>query len=155
MTESDMSALSFFTAAEFRAVELLSELIIPADERSPGALEAKVADYIDLFVSDLPDDRQSLWRAGLAALEETSRKRFGCDFCGSNAEQRFQLMSWLSEHEETGATLKDRFFRELKTVVATGFYTSEIGLQQDLRYEGNVFVEHFLDACNHPEHHES
>jgi hypothetical protein len=144
MTEFN-NVLRFFTLAEFEVVGILSELIIPEDEHSPGALVAKVPDYLDLIVSDLPADKQSLWRNGLASLEHVSKLQFGCNLSRTTGTQRCELMSWLEISNET-------FFVELKNAVAVGFYTSEVGLHLDLRYEGNVFVDHFT-GCTHAEHH--
>lgn len=144
----------FFTPAEFRTLELLANLVIPADDHSPGALAAQVPAYIDLTVSEQPQDMQLLWREGLAAINQTSRKRFGCDFSSASTEQKFELMDWLSDSENIASALKDQFFVELKRAVATGFYTSEIGLHVDLRYEGNVFVNQFTGGCTDTEHHD-
>ena len=47
--------LKFFTAAQHHTVDVLTELIIPADDRSPGARAAKVADYIDFILSESLD----------------------------------------------------------------------------------------------------
>ena len=44
--------LKVLTVAQYATVEALVEAIIPADERSPGAREARVADYIDLLLSE-------------------------------------------------------------------------------------------------------
>ena len=44
--------LRFLTAAEFATVDLVAETIIPADAHSPGARAARVADYIDLLLSE-------------------------------------------------------------------------------------------------------
>ena len=149
-----MSNLRCFTPSEFRSLEFLSELLIPADEHSPGALAAKVPDYLDLIVSEMPQDKQRLWRDGLAALDHMSQTRFGCDFCTCSTIQKSELMYWLTENEDNPATLRDQFFVELKSGVVTGFYTSEIGLHLDLRYEGNVFVDRFTGGCTDAEHHE-
>lgn len=151
----DNKDLLFFTVSEFRVVAFLSELIIPADERSPGALAAKVPDYLDLIVSEMAPDKQQLWSDGLAELEQTSQTRFGCDFSTCSTIQKSELMDWLSESENNASTLRDKFFLELKSSVVTGFYTSEIGLHLDLRYEGNVFVDRFTGGCTDAEHHES
>ena len=57
------------TAAQYATVEALVEAIIPADERSPGAREARVADYIDLLLSEADAPLRQQWLAGLAALD--------------------------------------------------------------------------------------
>src|SRR5687768_17189199 len=58
---SPATALKFFTAAQHRTVDVLSELIIPADGHSPGASAAKVADFIDYLLSGASDEEQAAW----------------------------------------------------------------------------------------------
>ena len=41
------------SAPQLRTLETLVEAIIPADDRSPGAKEARVADYVDLWLSEV------------------------------------------------------------------------------------------------------
>src|SRR5262245_7579450 len=47
------SPLKVLSRPQFDAVEVLAEAIIPTDDRSPGAKQARVADYIDLLLSEL------------------------------------------------------------------------------------------------------
>src|SRR5262245_62644744 len=49
-------ALKVLSQPQFATLEALVETIIPADERSPGAKEARVAEYIDLLLSEAEDD---------------------------------------------------------------------------------------------------
>src|SRR5580658_949353 len=56
----------FFTAAEYAMVERLAEIIIPSD-RTPGAKEAGVAEFIDFMVASDPHEQYGL-RSGLAWL---------------------------------------------------------------------------------------
>jgi hypothetical protein len=69
-------APAFFTGAQHRLVDVLSELIIPADERSPGASAAKVADFIDVLLTGAADSAQGTWREGLSALDVSARARW-------------------------------------------------------------------------------
>src|SRR5439155_15844 len=46
---------------QYATVEALVEAIIPADERSPGAREARVADYVDLLLSEAEDAVKQEW----------------------------------------------------------------------------------------------
>src|SRR4029077_21043565 len=81
-------SLKALSATQYATLERLVEAIIPADERSPGAKEARVADYIDLLLSEASDDqlRQS-WLAGLAALDGEAHTRFGAPFVGLGTAQ--------------------------------------------------------------------
>ena len=79
------AAPKFFTPAQHRTVDVLSELIIPADDRSPGAKAAQVADYIDFVLSESPADARTLWTEGLAALDAASTAQHGKAFADSDA----------------------------------------------------------------------
>jgi len=56
------------SAPQFATLEALVEAIIPTDDRSPGAKQARVADYIDLLLSESPRELTLQWLGGLAAL---------------------------------------------------------------------------------------
>jgi len=61
------------STSQFATLEQFVEAIIPADDRSPGAMEARVADYIDLLLSESDDDLTLQWIGGLAALDAERR----------------------------------------------------------------------------------
>lgn len=143
--------LKFFTATEFELIELISELIIPTDEPSPGALAAGVPAYLDLRVSEMAAAERDLWRNGLLALDEMSELQSGRGFRHAGPVEQSALLSLISQGELQPSTLAEHFFVAIKHAVVEGFYTSEIGLRVDLRYGGNAFVEEFK-GCTHPEH---
>src|SRR2546428_11745380 len=65
----------FLTAAEFAMLDELTELIIPADDHSPGARAGAVAAYIDgRLAESLEPDWQAQWRSGLPAGEGLARE---------------------------------------------------------------------------------
>src|SRR5262245_46987652 len=53
--------LKVLTGVQYQTVEALVEAIIPADDRSPGAREARVADYIDLLLTEAPVFLKQRW----------------------------------------------------------------------------------------------
>jgi hypothetical protein len=93
------AALKVLTPAQHATVEALVEAIIPADERSPGAREARVADYIDLVLHEaLPAPRQE-WLDGLAALDAEAKARHGAPFARLEAAQVDALLTGISKYE--------------------------------------------------------
>src|SRR5438093_3061408 len=60
--------LQFFTAEENDLLDRIAEMILPADEHSPGAHAAKVSLYIDLVVANSPEPSKQQWKARLAAF---------------------------------------------------------------------------------------
>jgi hypothetical protein len=91
--------LKVLTAAQYATVETLVEAIIPADERSPGAREARVADYIDLLLGEADEPLRQQWLAGLAALDAEAAKRFGAPFVRLPEGQVVALLTDISQYE--------------------------------------------------------
>ena len=135
---------TFFTRAELALVDELSEMIIPADDHSPGARAAKVANYIDGRLAEAfeASDRTK-WREGLTLVDRLSRQATGRSFVESSAEQRLALLQRMAEHESKPEKPEERFFVELKSRVVNAYYTSEIGIRQELDYRGNVYQAEF------------
>lgn len=148
---SPVQGLRFFNAAQHRTVDLVSELIIPTDSHSPGASAAKVADFIDLFVSTQSEDSQMLWHNGLRALDDTMSRRHRKLFADCTGEQQIALLTEMSRGEDDPKTTLERFFVQAKARTVQGYYTSEIGIHQELAYKGNQFITEFV-GCTHPEH---
>lgn len=144
-------SLRFFTEEENKTVAEMSERIIPADEHSPGAKAAGVADYIDLIVSESTDSTKQNWREGLAAISKMSREKFGKSFAESTPDQQVELLTEISRNERNPQTIEERFFRTVKYATIDGYYTSEIGIKQELHYKGNSYLKEFT-GCTHPEH---
>jgi hypothetical protein len=144
-------ALTFLTASEYATVDLVAETIIPADAQSPGARAARVADYIDLLLNESGQDMQRSWREGIALLDRTSATRFGQPFGQLTADRATTLLTDASRNELDPQTRLEQFFRDAKDATIRGYYTSEIGIHQDLKYQGNRFLSEFV-GCTHPEH---
>lgn len=145
------AGLKFFTQAQHRTVDVLSELIIPADEHSPGASAAKVADFIDLLLSGALDKDQAIWRRGLDALDDTTMDRWKRPFVDCTPDQQTTLLTEISRREEDPRTALEKLFVEVKERTIQGYYTSEIGIHKELGYKGNQFLDEFV-GCTHPEH---
>lgn len=143
--------LRFFTPAEYATVGVISEMIMPTDEHSPGARAAGVPAFIDLLLSETSAETKLLWRTGIAALEQSSQKSFNKNFTDATSEQRIELLTFMSRNEFKPTTLEERFFVAAKTLTIDAYYTSEIGIHQDLKYTGNNYRKEF-PGCTHAEH---
>jgi glucoside 3-dehydrogenase (cytochrome c) hitch-hiker subunit len=143
--------LKVLTPSQHHAVDVLTELIIPADDRSPGASAARVADYIDFALSESPAQARQFWVDGLAALDAASTAQFGSAFATAAPDQQMALLTELAAHEFSPATPLERFFHEAKSTTIFGYYTSQIGIRQELQYKGNQYLAEFV-GCTHPEH---
>ena len=143
--------LKFFNEQENKTIIEMSERIIPADESSPGAKAARVNEYIDLIVSVSTDEVKKNWRDGLAAVNNKSREMSGKEFAAASEEDKIKLLTEISKNEKSPQTVEERFFRMIKNATIDGYYTSEIGIKQELKYKGNTYLKEFV-GCTHPEH---
>jgi hypothetical protein len=93
-------SLKALSAAQYATLERLVEAIIPADERSPGAKEARVADYIDLLLSEADEEHRAQWLDGLRALDVEAAARYAAPFVNLSATQVDELLTEASHHEK-------------------------------------------------------
>jgi hypothetical protein len=132
----------FFTTAEYATVVMLSDTIIPKDERSGSATDAGVPEFIDFTMADtLADQPERLvaMRGGLAWLDLEAMKRFNAPFVKATETQRTQLLDDIAWPKKARPEMSHgvRFFNMFRDMVATGFWTSKMGVE-DLQYIGNM-----------------
>jgi hypothetical protein len=134
----------FFTADELTLVDELSELIIPTDEHSPGARAAKAADFIDERLAETWEEKaKQEWRDGLKLIDQLSTEMHRKPFMQSSPDQRIALLTRIAASEESPQKPEEKFFVELKSRVAHAYYTSKIGIHQELEYKGNTYLREF------------
>jgi hypothetical protein len=143
--------LKHFTAQQAATIDALAEVIIPADDHSPGAKAAQVHEYIDEVVSSSPDVAKKLWADGLAAMDRMARAEYGQGYTRCTGPQQPALMEKISRNEEHPSTLEEKFFGALKAATIDAYYTSSVGIHDDLEYQGNTVVVDF-PGCAHDEH---
>ncbi len=141
----------FFNPQEMETIAAISDLIIPTDEQSPGAKAAGVSSFIDLMVSESPNETKALWRDGIAAVDRMSERQFSAAFHRASQEHQISMLKAISRNERRPLTIEERFFVAIKSLTVDGYYTSAIGIHQDLRYKGNAYLKEFV-GCTHPEH---
>jgi len=134
----------FFTHDEFAMVDELSELIIPADEHSSGARAAKVAEYVDRRLAESFGDEPKLrWREGLKLVDQISVEISERSFMQATQEQRVAVLTRMARKESSPESPEEKFFVELKSRVARAYYTSKIGIHDELEYKGNTYLREF------------
>jgi hypothetical protein len=132
-------------------IAAISDLIIPTDEHSPGAGAAGVSGFIDLIVSESSNEVKLLWREGLMAVDRMSELQFSASFFRAGQEHQMSLLRTISRNERRPNTIEERFFVAIKSLTVDGYYTSPIGIHQDLQYKGNAYLKDFV-GCTHSEH---
>jgi hypothetical protein len=130
----------------------LTEMILPQTD-TPGAKAALVNRFVDTVLEDADArDRKEFFR-GLTWVDERSRDLFGAEFVACTPEQRTALLTVMSSGKNK--SLMDQigveFFQSIKSMTLTGYYTSEIGMRQELGDDGQLFFAEFK-GCTHPEH---
>ena len=138
----------FFSRGQLSLLEILAELIIPADEHSPGARAAGVARYMDVLAADAPAADQTRWSSGLEALAAMSRERLGKGFEECDASQQDSILAELASAEDSPSSAAEQFFVLLKQATIEGYYTSRVGIHEELRYMGNTAIDEF-QGCTH------
>jgi gluconate 2-dehydrogenase gamma chain len=136
----------FFSAHEWATVALLADIVIPRDEKSGSATEAGVPEFIDFMLIDKPEGQVPM-RGGLRWLDAESNSRFGKRFREITDAQRTEILDDIAYPRKAKPEFSHgvAFFSRFRDAVATGFFTSKIGIA-DLKYMGNV-ANPMWDGC--------
>jgi len=132
-----LTSETFFNDHEIKTIAVLSDIIIPADEISGSATDAKVPEFIEFIVKDKPE-LQTPMRGGLRWLDIQCNKTFQKSFIDCNQQQQIQLVDQIAYPAKAAPQMKQgvSFFNQMRNLTATGFYTSAIGIK-DIDYKGN------------------
>lgn len=140
------------SAHQLATVGVLVELIIPATG-TPGAKAAQVDRYVDTVLAAAERPDRDKFVSGLAWLDARSKTLFRTDFVSAAPAAQTDLLTRLSAE---GAQAREalagvEFFTAIKALTITGYYSTEIGLRQELGDDGRLMLTTF-EGCTHPEH---
>jgi hypothetical protein len=129
---------NFFTEHEMATITILSDIIIPKDAVSGSATDAKVPEFIEFIVKDMPDHQVPM-RGGLKWLDLHTYKKHGKAFIECTAKEQIGVVDEIAYPKKAAPEVAQgvSFFNKIRDLVATGFFTAEIGVK-DLGYMGNV-----------------
>lgn len=127
----------FFTEHEMATITILGDIIIPKDEISGSASDAKVPDFIEFIVKDMPHHQVPM-RGGLRWLDMQCLKRYNQSFRDCDHTQQMEMVDEIAWPKKAKPEMRQgvSFFSLMRNLTATGFYTSEIGVK-DVGYMGN------------------
>jgi hypothetical protein len=128
---------TFFDKHEMATITVLANLIIPKDERSGNASDAKVPEFIEFIVKDEPEHQLPM-RGGLKWLDVQSLNRYNNDFISCTPQQQTALISEIAYPFKAKPAMQPgvAFFSKMRNLTAIGFFTSKMGID-DLGYKGN------------------
>lgn len=135
-----------FDDHQWRTVNVLCDLIIPADDRSGSASQAGVPEFLDDWIAfrteqDLNENLQAQILGGLMWLDRESNRLFEKNFVDSAPDQQKQILDRIAYPKK--AAKEDHpwalFFSEFRSLTVSGFFSSKAGVA-DLPYLGNTAV---------------
>ncbi len=128
----------FFTEHEMTTITVLGDIIMPKDAVSGSASDAKVPEFIEFIVKDMPG-HQTPMRGGLRWLDMQCLKQFDKAFVDCDSNQRIAMVDQIAYPNKAKPDMKQgvAFFNLIRNLVTTGFFTSEMGVK-DLGYKGNT-----------------
>lgn len=128
----------FFTDHELATITVLADIIIPKDEKSGSASDAKVPEFIEFIVKDMPVHQTPL-RGGLRWLDVQCMNRYNAAFKDATKDQQLEMVNDIAYPEDAKPGMEQgvAFFNRMRDLTASGFYTTEMGVE-DLGYIGNA-----------------
>jgi len=133
------SGNSLFTQSDIELLAEVADTILPETD-TPGAKAAGVGPFIAMMVADTYyADDQRIFRDGLQSLQTDCMDMHDAGFVEVKPAQRLALLEnldveqhrYMQSHEEDSPA---HYFRMLKELTLLGYFTSEIGCTQALRY---------------------
>lgn len=127
----------FFTDHEMATIAVLVDIIIPRDEVSGSATDARVPDFIEFIAKDQPYHQIPV-RGGLRWLDLQCMNRFEKPFKDCTPQQQIEVVDAIAYPEKAKPEMSQgvSFFNHMRDLTASGFYSSAIGIK-DIGYAGN------------------
>lgn len=142
----DQPALKTLNPHQNETVTTIAEIIIP-QTTTPGAKAARVNEFIDLILTEWYDEEEkSTFLTGLVDVDSRAQDLFGKDFVECGKKQQVELLQALDDEVAAVRAEPDlrrrrnrppekNFFFMIKQLTLVGYYTSQIGFEQELHAE--------------------
>jgi gluconate 2-dehydrogenase gamma chain len=127
----------FFNDHELATITVLADIIIPKDDRSGSASDAKVPDFIEFTAKDQPDYQTPI-RGGLRWLDLQCLNRYNKTFVNATNAEQIEMVTEIAYPKKAKPEMQQgvSFFNTMRDLTACGFFTSKIGIA-DIGYMGN------------------
>jgi hypothetical protein len=136
--DKKLKAETYFTEHEMATITILADIIIPKDEKSGSASDAKVPDFIEFIVKDIPNHKLPM-RGGLRWVDMYCLNHYGKTFIACSHAQQIELIDQIAYPNKAKAEMQQgvAFFNRMRDLTASGFYSTEMGTK-DIGYIGNA-----------------
>ena len=116
----------------------IGETIIPATN-TPGAKAVGIGSFMKMMIQDCySNDERTAVVKGIQEIKENFKKQYNSDFAASGKEQKTEFLQKLDMEARTfnknGSPAIPHYFTMLKQLTLLGYFTSEAGASQTLRY---------------------
>jgi Gluconate 2-dehydrogenase subunit 3 len=143
-----------FTAGDIAFLDEIAETILPAT-KTPGAKAAKTGAFMARMVTDCyTPTEQKVFRDGLRSIDQAAKSAHGVSFMDATPPQRLALLDSLDHEQKRAMDARDathhnaaaaaamndnakepaHYFRMMKELTLLGYFTSEVGCTQAMRY---------------------
>lgn len=143
----EASAPSYaFSEQDVFLLDEVAETILPRTD-TPGAKDAEVGQFMTVFVRDCyTQDEQAIFHSGMAQLDAAANEQYGRGFMDLSAEQRTEFIRTLDAEAKAVAAAgsEPHYFTMIKQLTLFGFFTSQVGATQVLRY---IAIPGRYDGC--------
>jgi len=135
--DKKLKSEAFFNKHEMATITVLADIIIPKDDVSGSASDAKVPEFIEFIVKDIPEHKVPM-RGGLKWLDIYSFNKFQKSFVELSSSDQLSIVDEIAYPKKARPEMQAgvAFFNRMRDLTASGFYTSEIGVK-DIGYVGN------------------
>ncbi len=148
MLAADKESDNNFTSLQSREALIaeIADTIIPDTKGVPGAKAAGLGPFIVMMLHDCyTAENQNNFAEGLSKVEEVSQSRFGKGFTALTLKEREEIFKvFKAEAKAKSGNVPSYFFSVMYDLTCLGYFTSEIGATQALRY---VHIPGRYEAC--------
>jgi gluconate 2-dehydrogenase gamma chain len=136
--EKKLKDEKYFDDHEMATITVLADIIIPKDAHSGSASDAKVPEFIEFIVKDIPSHKLPM-RGGLKWLDMQCLNRYGNPFIKCSGTQKTEILDEIAYPYKAKPEMAQgvNFFNRMRDLTASGFWSSEMGTK-DIGYVGNA-----------------
>ncbi|MBX2841046.1 MAG: gluconate 2-dehydrogenase subunit 3 family protein [Flammeovirgaceae bacterium] len=129
-----------FTENNINFLDEVGDTILPTTASSPGAKAAKIGEFMKVIVTDCYEEKdQKIFFEGISKLNAFANESSGDDFLALSPEKKKEVLEKLDKETNEYVKAKkpeepNHYFKMIKELTLWGYFSSEIGATQALRY---------------------